>query len=312
MATEAQIRAAFQKGVRDTLSGASYGALRDAIARNDYQEALAAVDIEDAAFDDMRRLIVQTYAEGGVDAISGVRWPVNTRWNSATPEAEYFARKTVGQNITWITNDMRESVRWTMGDGIALGRGSNRIALDIVGRVGPSGQREGGIVGLNRLQAEWVRNYREKLLAGEIPSNTLLTAAERRLIDKGNLTAAQIDRLTQSYSNRLLLSRGKTIAKTERGLAVNMGRMEGYRQGAEKGGIPLAAMRKEWVHRGVHKHERLAHVRLGGDPAISFTQPFDVNGYSAQMPHDPSLPAGEVISCQCEVKVSITSGWRNG
>ena len=312
MATEAQIRAAFQKGVRDTLSGASYVALRDAIARNDYQAALAAVDIEDAAFDDMRRLIVQTYAEGGVDAISGVRWPVNTRWNSATPEAEYFARNTVGQNITWITNDMRESVRWTMGDGIALGRSSNRIALDIVGRIGPSGQREGGIVGLNRLQAEWVRNYREKLLAGEIPSNTLLTAAERRLIDKGNLTTAQIDRLTQSYSNRLLLSRGKTIAKTERGLAVNMGRMEGYRQGAEKGGIPLAAMRKEWVHRGVHKHERLAHVRLGGDPAISFTQPFDVNGYSAQMPHDPSLPAGEVINCNCEVKVSIPRGWRNG
>ena len=312
MATEAQIRAAFQKGVRDTLSGASYVALRDAIARNDYQAALAAVDIEDAAFDDMRRLIVQTYAEGGVDAISGVRWPVNTRWNSATPEAEYFARNTVGQNITWITNDMRESVRWTMGDGIALGRSSNRIALDIVGRIGPSGQREGGIVGLNRLQAEWVRNYREKLLAGEIPSNTLLTAAERRLIDKGNLTTAQIDRLTHSYSNRLLLSRGKTIAKTERGLAVNMGRMEGYRQGAEKGGIPLAAMRKEWVHRGVHKHERLAHVRLGGDPAISFTQPFDVNGYSAQMPHDPSLPAGEVINCNCEVKVSIPRGWRNG
>lgn len=312
MATEAQIRAAFQKGVRDTLSGASYGALRDAISRGDYQAALAAVDIEDAAFDEMRRLIVQTYAEGGVDAISGVRWPVNTRWNSATPEAEYFARNTVGQNITWITNDMREAVRWTMGDGIALGRSNNRIALDIVGRVGPSGQREGGIVGLNRLQAQWVRNYREKLLAGEFPSNTLLTAAERRLIEKGNLTAAQIDRLTQSYSNRLLLSRGKTIARTERGLAVNLGRMEGYRQGADKAGIPLSALRKEWVHRGAHKHERYEHVSLSRDPAIPFTQPFDVNGYSAQMPHDPSLPASEVISCSCEVKVSIPKGWRNG
>lgn len=312
MATEQQIRAAFQKGVRDTLSGASYGALMDAIARGDYQAALASVDIEDAAFDEMRRLIVQTYAEGGVDAISGVRWPVNTRWNSATPEAEYFARNTVGQNITWITNDMRDAVRWTMGDGIALGRSNNRIALDIVGRVGPSGNREGGIVGLNRLQAEWVRNYREKLLAGEFPGNTLLTATERKLIEKGNLTAAQIDRLTQSYSNRLLLSRGKTIARTERGLAVNMGRMEGYRQGADKGGIPLSALRKEWVHRGAHKYERWEHVSLSHEPSIPFTQPFSVNGYAAQMPHDPSLPAREVINCSCEVKVSIPKGWRNG
>lgn len=312
MATEAQIRSAFQKGVRDTLSGASYGALRDSIARGDYYSALAAVDIDAAAFDELRRLIVQTYAEGGIDAISGVRWPVNTRWNSATPDAEYFARNTVGQNITWITNDMRDAVRWTMGDGIALGRSNNRIALDIVGRVGASGQREGGIVGLNRLQAEWVRNYREKLLAGDFPSNTLLTAAERRLIERGNLTAAQIDRLTQSYSNRLLLSRGKTIAKTERGLAINSGRMEGYRQGAAKGGIPLSALRKEWVHNGVHKHERLEHVALSRDPAIPFTQPFDVNGHSAKMPHDPSLPASEVISCSCEVKVTIPKGWRNG
>lgn len=312
MATEAQIRLAFQKGVRDTLSGASYGALRDAIAKGDYYSALAAVDIDDAAFDELRRLIVQTYAEGGVDAISGVRWPANTRWNSATPDAEYFARNTVGQNITWITNDMRDAVRWTMGDGIALGRSNNRIALDIVGRVGASGQREGGIVGLNRLQAEWVRNYREKLLNGEFPSNTLLTAAERRLIERGNLTAARIDRLTQSYSNRLLLSRGKTIAKTERGLAINAGRMEGYRQGAAKGGIPLSAIRKEWVHKGAHKHERLEHVALSRNQAIPFTQPFDVNGHSAQMPHDPSLPASEVISCSCEVKVTIPKGWRNG
>lgn len=312
MATESQIRAAFQKGVRDTLSGASYGALRDAIARGDYFAALAAVDIDDAAFDEMRRLIVQTYAEGGIDAISGVRWPVNTRWNSATPEAEYFARNVVGQNITWITNDMRDAVRWTMGDGLALGRSNNRIALDIVGRVGASGKREGGIVGLNKQQAEWVRNYRQKLLAGGVPSNTLLTAAERRLIEKGGLTVAQVDRLTQSYSNRILLSRGKTIAKTERGLAVNMGRMDGYRQGAAKGGIPLSALRKQWIHKGAHKHERYTHVSLGNDPAISFTEYFDVNGYSAQMPHDPNLPAREVINCQCEVKVTIPKGWRNG
>lgn len=310
MPTESQLQREFQKAVRDIAGGVRYGALRDAIDRNDYQAALNAVDIDDAAFDGLRAMILQTYAEGGIDAVTGTRWPVRTRWNSATAEAEYFARQVVGRNITQITDDMRDAVRWTMGDGIAFGRSNNRIALDIVGRVGASGRREGGIVGLNEGRARWVADYRKKLESGASVNNTLTTAAERRLIERGDLSQAQIDRLVQSYANRQLLSRGLTIAKTERGLAINMGAYEGYRQGAEKAGIPLYALRKQWVHQGVHKHERYEHVAIGNAPARPFTEPFYVGGNACQYPHDPALPAGDVINCQCRLKVSVPRNWR--
>lgn len=310
MATEQQLHREFMRAIRDIQDGVKYNALRDAIARGDYLSAIAAVDIDDAAFDGLRAMIMQTYAEGGVNAITGTRWPVNTRWNSATAESEYFARNVVGADITKITDDMRDAVRWMMGDGIALGRSNNRIALDIVGRVGVSGRREGGIVGLNEGRAKWVADYRKKLEQGLGVDNRLVTASERKLIERGNLTQRQIDRMVQSYANRQLLSRGNTIARTERGLALNMGAMEGWRQGAEKSGIPLWAMVKEWRHEGFNRVDRMTHVAANGDKVQGLYTPFNVGGYSCQYPHDPSLPASEVVNCGCRVKVTVPRNWR--
>lgn len=310
MATESQIQREFNKAVRNIVDGSKYIALRDAISRGDYDAALRAVDIDDAAFDQMRALITQTYAEGGISSVTGTRWPVNTRWNSATAEAEYFARNVVGRNIAQITDDIRDAVRWTVGDGIALGRSNNRIALDIVGRIGASGRREGGIVGLNEGRAKWVADYRKKLESGAVVDNKLVTATERRTIEKGNLTPQQIDRLVQSYANRQLLSRGRTIARTERGLAMNMGAMEGWRQGAEKAGIPLWALIKEWRHEGHNRIDRATHVAANGDKVQGLNTPFNVGGYSCQYPHDPNLPASEVVSCGCRVKVTVPRNWR--
>ena len=313
MATESQIQRAFLSGVRDIVDASRYGPLRDAIARGDYEGALRAVDIDDAAFDTMRALILETYAQGGVDQMTGIRWPVNVRWNSATPQAEAYARDVVGQHITLISEDSRAALRWTMGDGIALGRSNSRIALDIVGRVGASGAREGGIVGLNARQAEWVANARRYLETGDYAAWDRLGLADKRFRFSADNppTPAQIDRAVQLYSNRQLRSRGLTIARTERGLALNMGAMEGARQGADKAGIPVGALRKKWVHAGVHKHERYTHIALGQSPSRPFLDPFTTNGYSCQMPHDPSLPASEVINCQCRVKVSVPRNWRS-
>jgi len=314
MATESQIEKAFLAGVRSTVDAAKFNALRDAIAAGNYDAALRAVDIDDAAFDQMRALLAETYAQGGVDAVTGTKWPVNVRWNSATPEAEFYARNIIGGHITIITNDMKEAVRWTMGDGIALGRSNNKIALDIVGRMGKSGRREGGIVGLNRPQAQWVANARRELEAGDYAAWNRRTLKDKRFkfsVDKPP-TAAQIDRAVQSYSNRMLLSRGLTIARTERGTAVNRGMMEGYRQASAKTGIPLTAFKKTWIHTGSHIYERMAHLLANGESVQGLNTPFIINGYMMQCPHDVGAPASEVISCQCRFKVTIPKGWRNG
>lgn len=309
MATEQQLQSAFKRGVRNIVDATRYGTLRDAISRGDYSGALSAIDIDDAAFDELRGMIVQTYAEAGVNAITGQRWPYPVRWSSATPEAEEFARQAT-RHMQDLAADMRAAVSWQIGDSIALGRSANRTALDLVGRIGASGKREGGIVGLNDQRTKWVADLRKKLESGEYVGNGLLTAAERRQIERGELTQAQIDRITQSYANRQLLSRGRAIARTERGLAVNMGQMEAWRQAADKGGIPYSAIIKEWRHTGVHEHERITHVAANKDTVRGLYTPFDIGGIPMQYPHDPMAPASEVINCQCRVHMRLPSNWR--
>ena len=55
--------------------------------------------------------------------------------------------------------------------------------------------------------------------------------------------------------------------------------------------------RKVWLHSGNPK-PRPAHVRLNGKAADKDGN-FNVNGYTVSGPHDPALPAAEVINCGC-------------
>lgn len=318
MATEQQLQKAFEEGVRSITDSVRIGALRDAISSNDYAAVLRAVDIDDAAFDSFRRLMVETYAEGGISEITGMPVSYRVRWNSATADAESFARNFVGQQITFITNDAREAVRQTVADGLAYGRSTNRIALDIAGRVDGTGKRRGGIVGLNRQQAIWVENMRRKLKDDPLAVLRDYTKRDKRFdkliagaVDKP-LTNAQIDRITGQYSERLLLVRGLMIARTERFAALNMGRQEAWSQAANRLGLPRSAVWKEWRHSNRQMEPRVAHVAANGTRVQGLDGLFNINGHYCLHPHDSTLPADEVINCECQVRYSIPRSGRNG
>src|SRR5690606_895714 len=144
MASEAQIAKAFNNGVRSITDAIKVTRLREAIDARDYNAVLDIVDIDDAAFDEMRGLVMQTYAESGTTTLQEQRFPVPVRWNSANPRVEAFARNQIGGDITEITNSMRQAVRETVADGYAFGRSARRTALDIAGRVDATGNRRGG------------------------------------------------------------------------------------------------------------------------------------------------------------------------
>lgn len=311
MASEQQILSAFRKGVRGIVDDAPFSRLRDAIRSGDYGSAVRELRIAPESFEDLRAALVETFAQSGVSQVTGMRFPQRVVWNGASPLAEEYARL-ARDHMGDLAVSVREAVSWQIGDSIAFGRSANQTALDLVGRVGASGRREGGIVGLNQQRTQWVAGLRQKLLTGQPVDLTLLTAAERNLIDKGDLSAAQIERIVQSYSNRQLLSRGKAIARTERGLAVNQGAYSAWVQAAERLGVPYSSIRKKWKHNGSHMYERLEHIALGNQPSIPLPQSFIVGGYNAQYPHDPNLPAGEVINCDCTVVYSIPRSLRNG
>lgn len=318
MPTESAIQKSFLNGAALIANQARITSLREAIRRGDYSAALDAVNIDEPAFDELRVLLVQTYAEGAISEIGGMAYRDRPRWNSASPRAEEYARNVIGQHITRITTDSKDAVRQVMGDGLAFGRSVDRIALDIVGRVGPNG-RAGGIVGLNQQQAQWVSNMRHWLEAD--PARALqyskrdrrFDAVIQRAIASGKpLTKDQIDRITGHYSDNMLRVRGLTIARTERGSALNSGRQEAWRQAADRAGLDYMAIWKEWRHSNRQMEPRLSHIFANGDRVQGLDTPFNIGGFICLHPHDPSLPAGEVINCGCAVRYGINRRWRNG
>lgn len=94
--TESQLAKAFRNGAALITNQARLNQLRDAIARNDYQAVLAAVDITDSAWDEFRVLLVQAYAEGAISEIDGMPFRDRPRWNSAIGQVERYARDVIG------------------------------------------------------------------------------------------------------------------------------------------------------------------------------------------------------------------------
>ncbi|MGL5735600.1 MAG: hypothetical protein ACRCYS_12105 [Beijerinckiaceae bacterium] len=320
MATETALLTAFKKGAGLIKDQVQIGRLRDAIARGDVGAVLTEIDISESAWDELRVLLVQTYAEGGVSEIDGMAYRDRPRWNSATSQSERYARDVIGARITRIAEDSRDAVRMIVGDGLAFGRSVDRIAVDIIGRRDGNG-RSGGVVGLNAQQAQWVLNMRGWL--ADDPAQALtysrrdkrFDAVIRASIREGKpLTQAQIDRITAAYAARLLLTRGRTIARTERQSAINAGRQEAWRQAADRLGLPVQAVRKTWVHSTRKMEPRPFHLNAGWEKQTvqGLDTPFFIGGFTPLYPHDPNLPASEVVNCSCSVRYSINRGWRNG
>lgn len=303
MTTAAIIDAAFRRGVRNVKDDVVAALLLDALREGNVERALEAIDIEPAAFEDLRRELVQTYADAGAQAAAPLR---GVRWNSANPRVEAYARTQVGGMITNMTEDMRVAVRSTVADGYAFGRSPERIARDLVGRVGPTGRREGGVVGLSQQNAAWVANMRFAL-ENDPASALRYTRRDKRfdrLLRSGRpLSEAQVENILRSYTNKLLLSRGKTIAVTERGKAINSGRSEAFRQAADKYGVGYDTIIKEWVYTNRSREPRVNHVIMNKETVQGLDTPFDVGGVLMMHPHDPAALPEHTVNCSCLVRM---------
>lgn len=83
-------------------------------------------------------------------------------------------------------------------------------------------------VGLTRLQAQAVENYRFRLL-------------------EGGMDPERVDVLTRRYHRKTLIRRTQTIARTEIMRASNYGRLQGWLSAGDAGMLDVNASTKEWV-----------------------------------------------------------------
>src|SRR5690606_10682819 len=158
---------------------------------------------------------------------------------------------------------------------------------------------------------KYVANMHRHLMEGDLDGYLGMTRRDKRLdatVLKGEpLTRAQIDRITQRYSDRLLQTRAEAIARTETAQAVEASKTEAFAQYADKAGVPPEAISRRWVHPG-GKNSRDWHSEMNGMEIRGLTQPF-VTPRGALMMHplDTSLGAGpvEIVNCRCSQNISI-------
>lgn len=319
-----EVAAAFLAAVDAIRAGAELQRVTAAIEAGQIEEALAALNIDAAAYEDLLDAIRNAQTEGGRAAIEDFpkRQADGTalvvRFSGRNPSAEQWLRDHSSQLITRITEDQRAAARAALRDSMEAGVNPRTAALRIVGTLNrATGKREGGILGLSAPQEGYVRNARAELTSGDPRAlqaylgrkqrdKRFDRTIERAIREETAPPAATIRKAIAAYESRLLKLRGDTIGRVEALSALQAAKHEAYRQAIESGQVAESAVRKVWRSAGDFR-VRHTHRALNGD-SVAFREPFVTrSGAMMRFPMDTTLGAGasETIGCRCDVEYRI-------
>lgn len=319
---EASIARAFRQSVAQIKSQARIAELEAAIRANDLEAAMRAAGLRPGSWTVVSEAVRASYIAGGVFAVTtAVPKRYGFQFDPINPRAIDWLLAESSRLVTDITTHQREAVQVIMSAGVAEGRGPRSVALDIVGRVGRTGRRQGGVIGLHELFAGYVNGrvdtydrfipgMRQELenLDGNYFTRTRrdrrYDRLVRRAIEEGRpLPQSAIDTIIGRYEDRLLQTRGETIARTEAIRAMNASAEESLRQVVDDGLAEPDAVEREW-DATLDSRTRPSHAAASGQRR-RVGEPFDIGGYPALYPGDPALPAGESINCRCFLRPSV-------
>lgn len=140
-----------------------------------------------------------------------------------------------------------------------------------------------------------IKHYNEKYAAKKV---VRITETTRKIINN-IITNSQIEGLAMKEIVKKVLEsvenmsiyRAKTIARTETSSSINNTSLRTAKASGMK--------KKGWIHIGGRYTSRSNHKRLN-NKWININEYFDLgNGLKTLCPHHPSLPASEVVNCNC-------------
>lgn len=314
------IRAAFAAAIMQVRSEASITALAALITAGRLDEAFDMLGIDAARFTGLSESVRDVFKAGGMQGegeLPTIRMRgggiIKPRFDIRNRAAEEWLRNRSSDLVAEIARDQREAIRVMVSAGTELGRNPRETALDLVGRVGATGRRSGGVIGLTSQQAEYVANARAQLLSGDPEAmaryftrgrrDARFDGIVQRAVNAGKpVSRADVDRITGRYADRLLQLRGETIARTEALNAFNSGRQHAFEQAIGGGKLSNTSVRKKWQSSGDDR-VREAHVEMNGQE-VGLSEPFlSPTGAQLMHPGDSSLGAGaeDIIACRCSV-----------
>lgn len=216
------------------------------------------------------------------------------------PATAKFVQEYVGKKVVEISDETVKAISEHVQFAVNQGRPPAATARDIK-----------KLIGLNSVQAEAVRNFTAAL--NEDPTRALQYELRDKRFDSvlrrgEQLTADQIERMTNQYINGQLRYRSQSIARTEAMTAISVGQDEALRQGIASGAIRTerpdgSKLMGFWI---VTKdgRSREAHLAVPGmnpegvEPGGVFRTPLGPMHY----PRDPAGSAANVIRCRCRLR----------
>lgn len=316
------LRNAFLASIQDVTDNVILADMIKAIEANDYQRAFRVLGLSDAAMRPITKALADIFETGG-NAV-GDTFPKKLRTNEQAvrsvfrfdvrnPRAEKWLQDQSGSLITRIKEDARVNIRNVMQVNLEAGNNPKTTALDIVGRIGMSGHREGGIIGLAQNQELWVRNARRDLqnldpnYFKRLRRDKRFDSIVKKAVDnKSPLSADTIEKLISRYKDSLLQLRGETIARTETIQSLNRSEYEAFHQAIDSGAADQSAVKREW-DATLDDRTRDTHRAMDGQE-VGLDEPFKTpDGELLMFPGDYSLgaDASEIINCRCRVKLKV-------
>jgi len=322
---EPAVRNAFLRAIQNMRDDADLTRLRQALEAGDIAAAVAALNLDRAQIEPLRRALGAAYLEAGDWSVDRIRRAARSAgvtltgyFDGRNMRAENFLATQSSRLIVEITDETRRIARDYLTRVMREGLNANTAALDLVGRVSrETGRRAGGIMGLSSDLVVHVENAQRQLRSGDPAEmsryfdrsarDRRFDPTVRRAIREGKpVSASDARKITGRYADRLLRYRGDRIARTELLGSLHEAQDEGLRQMIDGGKLREDQITRVWDAQE-DSDTRDSH-RLMEAQARGVNQPFETGaGYRLMYPGDRSLgaPASEIIQCRCVVRQRI-------
>ncbi len=317
---EGPVRRAFEKAIQMAKSRAQINALAIAIETGNMDAILAAAGVREGMWSTMTEQIRTAYSQAGLLVMSAdLSRGFELDFDINNPRAEGWLRNNSSRLITRLKMEQRAAIQEILQNSMSKGANPRTTALDIVGRIGKTGRRQGGVIGLNQQQVKTAIRMSGDLHGIHItPENKAMqqryfnrklrdrrfdSVVRRAIADGKPLSQKTRDKIVGRYEDRLLKYRGDTIARTETLASINAASDEALHQIVEEGLAPRNAVIRIWRH-SYSADERPGHLMMSGQKRgldEMFVNPITF----AVLPYPGSGPGSEVINCRCYIEHEI-------
>lgn len=295
---EASIKTAFAEFVRGSRSERTLKEIADRLQRRDVEGAMQIVDTHVAR---MGNVIPSIFAGAGEDEIADLqskfgRTAIALSFDATETRAAQLIRESRLRFVRGFAQEQRRATTRALSASFMQGAGIEESARAFRASLGLSETQVAATQNYARLLSEGSREALQRTLRDRRFDRTL----ENAIDSNEPLEAETILRMVGRYSERLMMFRANTIARTETMQATGEARREAMSQVLEDLNIPRGDIVRVW-NSTLDDKTRDSHAAMDGQE-VGLDEPFTSgNGIEIMFPGDPAAPPEEIINCRCVV-----------